>query len=260
VLSLEDVTDELRSERILAWGEMAQQVAHEVKNPLTPIKLGVQHIRRAWEDGTPDYEEILTRNVDTILIEIDRLAAIASSFSRFAAPTPAGDAPLEAVDLVRVVGEVLDLYAAGGGAVEFIFTKKSDLPPILGRSGELKEVLINLLENARAALPMGGKVVVEAEARGREVDLNVRDNGTGIPPELLARIFDPHFSTRSTGTGLGLAIVRRLVESWGGRVKAESRAEKGTVLRLRLLQWSARADPGPSDDEGVRGSVGSLDS
>jgi len=260
VLSLEDVTDELRSERILAWGEMAQQVAHEVKNPLTPIKLGVQHIQRAWEDGKPDYDAILNRNVEAILREIDRLAAIASSFSRFAAPTPAGAAPLEPVDLPKVVGEVLDLYAAGGGPVEFLYSEKGDLPPVLGRSGELKEVLINLLENARAALQSGGTVWMEAEWRGGVVELAVRDNGTGIPPELITRIFDPHFSTRTTGTGLGLAIVRRLVESWGGRVQAESWPGKGTVLRIRLRPWSAAGEADTTSIEGARGGVDPSDS
>jgi PAS domain-containing protein len=115
VLSLEDVTDELRTERILAWGEMAQQVAHEVKNPLTPIKLSVQHIQRAWEDRRTDYDTILSRNVEAILGEIDRLASIASSFSRFGAPRAAGE-PLEAVDLRRVIQETLALYEVASGA------------------------------------------------------------------------------------------------------------------------------------------------
>ncbi|MDX1566787.1 MAG: HAMP domain-containing protein, partial [Longimicrobiales bacterium] len=115
VLSLEDVTDELRTERILAWGEMAQQVAHEVKNPLTPIKLGVQHIRRAWEDQRPDFAEILRRNVDATLAEIDRLASIARSFSRFAAPGAAGEAPLVPVHLADVVEETLNLYSMDEG-------------------------------------------------------------------------------------------------------------------------------------------------
>jgi len=249
VISLEDVTDELRTERILAWGEMAQQVAHEVKNPLTPIKLGVQHIRRAWVDGHPDYEEILSRNVEAILIEIDRLAAIASSFSRFAAPSPAGLEPLERVRLDEVVGEVMDLYRAGGGPVRFEQADLGRIPPVLGRPGEVKEVLVNLLENARAALPQGGGVRVEAEEVEGQVELRVRDEGTGIPPELLPRIFEPHFSTRSTGTGLGLAIVRRLVESWGGSVSAESREGEGTVVRVRLRLGSERPDPAPAAEE-----------
>ncbi len=239
VLTLEDVTDELRSERILAWGEMAQQVAHEVKNPLTPIQLGVQHIRRAWDDRRPDFEAILNRNVEAILREIDRLAAIATSFSRFAAPTPAGVEPLERVVARDVVADVLDLYQAGEGAVTFSLHAEEPLVPVSAREGELKEVLVNLLENARNALPEGGLVRVELAPlnEDRAVELRVRDDGPGIPPEMLARIFEPHFSTRSGGTGLGLAIVRRLVESWGGRVWAESNPGKGTILRVHLPEW-----------------------
>jgi two-component system, NtrC family, nitrogen regulation sensor histidine kinase NtrY len=242
VISLEDVTDELRTERVLAWGEMAQQVAHEVKNPLTPIKLGVQHIRRAWEDGREDYGEILSRNVEAILPEIDRLAAIASSFSRFAAPTPAGEKPLERVDVARVVDEVLALYAAAEGPVRFSAHLDGDLPPVRCRAAELKEVLVNLLENARAALPEGGRVQIEGEPRVEGVELRVRDDGAGVPPELVTRVFEPHFSTRTSGSGLGLAIVRRLVESWGGTVRLESREGEGTLVRMALPGWRSGGD------------------
>ncbi len=244
VVSLEDVTDELRTERVLAWGEMAQQVAHEVKNPLTPIKLGVQHIRRAWEDGREDYGEILSRNVEAILPEIDRLAAIASSFSRFSAPTPAGEKPLERVDVAQVVDEVLALYAAAEGPVRFSTQLSGDLPPVRCRAAELKEVLVNLLENARAALPEGGRVRIEGEPGVEGVELRVQDDGTGVPPELLTRVFEPHFSTRTSGSGLGLAIVRRLVESWGGTVRLESREGEGTLVRLALPGWDSGEDAG----------------
>jgi two-component system nitrogen regulation sensor histidine kinase NtrY len=258
VLTLEDVTDELRTERILAWGEVAQQVAHEVKNPLTPIKLGVQHILRAWEDERPDYDEILRRNVDAVLEEIDRLAGIASSFSRFGAPTASTTGPLEAVPVAEVVGEVLDLYRAGEGPVEFDFVGEEGLPPVRARRGELKEVLVNLLENARTALPEGGAVSVEAFGANGKVDLRVRDNGSGIPPDLLPRVFEPHFSTRSGGTGLGLAIVRRLVESWGGTVRVESGPGTGTVVHIGLWRWRDEwIDP---RDRPPRGGVVPADS
>ncbi len=145
VLSLEDVTDELRSERVLAWGEMARQVAHEVKNPLTPMKLSVQHLQRAWEDGRPDFGEILHRNVEVVLREIDRLAAIARSFSRFAAPESAAQTPLEPVSIHRVAEEVMNLYRGGTGALAFRCTVSPDVPPVRSREAELREVLINLL-------------------------------------------------------------------------------------------------------------------
>jgi two-component system nitrogen regulation sensor histidine kinase NtrY len=248
VLSLEDVTDELRAERILAWGEMAQQVAHEVKNPLTPMKLSVQHLQRAWEDRRPDFHEILKKNVEVILREIDHLAGIARSFSRFGAPKAAGQLPLQAVSLSQVAEEVMNLYGGGKGALTFRCDISTGVPLIQARESELREVLINLLENSRAAIPSQGTVTVGAEVGGSSVEVQVRDDGTGIDPDLLPRIFEPHFSTRSMGTGLGLAIVRRLVESWGGNVTAESEVGKGTVVRILIPVWSGPAEDFPSLD------------
>jgi len=138
VLSLEDVTDELRTERILAWGEMAQQVAHEVKNPLTPIKLSVQHLQRAWEDRRPDFGDILGKNVGVILREIDHLAGIARSFSRFGAPQAAGEAPLEPVSIHAVTEEVMALYRGGEGALEFQWVIPRETPLVRARETELR--------------------------------------------------------------------------------------------------------------------------
>ncbi len=243
VVNLEDVTDELRSERILAWGEMAKQVAHEVKNPLTPIKLSVQHLRRAWQDRRSDFGHILDRNVGAILGEIDRLASISRSFSRLASPGAADEGPLVSVDVAVVVREVLDLYRGGG---ESAIRVESQLPPTLPRvrcrTDELKEVLLNLLENSRAAMPGGGVVRIGAKEPGggvRMVVVVVEDRGTGIPGELLPRIFEPQFSTRSTGAGLGLAIAKRLVDSWGGSLEVDSDLGRGTTVRVLL-----RAAPG----------------
>ncbi len=249
VMSMEDVTDELRTERILAWGEMARQVAHEVKNPLTPIKLSVQHVLRAWADRRPDFDGILTRNADAMLREIDRLASIATSFSRFGAPGAAGEAPLEGVRLQDAVEEVLALYSAGDGAIDFERDIPAGLPPARARESEVKEVLVNLLENARAAIPERGTVRVEARPESAGVALVVRDDGVGIPRELLARVFEPHFSTRSAGTGLGLAIVRRLVDSWGGTVTLDSAPGRGTTVTIHLPVWAP--DPGGHDDDGT---------
>ena len=249
VLSLEDITDELRTERILAWGEMARQVAHEVKNPLTPIKLSVQHIRKAWKDQKGDFEAVLEPNVEAILKEIDRLAEIASGFSRFGAPGPAGEVPLEPVDVGAVSRELLTLYRGGqGGPIDFTAEIPEDLPLISARETELKEVLSNLLENARAAIEGNGKVVIEAVSVATAVEIRVRDDGAGIPVDLMGRIFEPKFSTRSTGTGLGLAIVRKLVESWDGTVTAEVDHGEGTVIRMQLRPWTEDEPTGSEQD------------
>ena len=236
VVNLEDVTDELRSERILAWGELAKQAAHEMRNPLTPISLSVDHLRRAWNDRRPDFGRILETNVQVVLKEIDRLAAIARSFLRLASPGAGGEGPVVSVDAEAVANEVLDLYRGGG---ERRIRVVGALPRVMCRPDELKEVLLNLIENSRAAMPEGGSIRISAE-RGDEpsslATIVVEDEGSGVPSVLLSRIFEPKFSTRSTGTGLGLAIVRRLVESWDGSVEAESEVGKGTRIRLRLVR------------------------
>ena len=225
---------ELQSARVLAWGEMARQVAHEIKNPLTPIKLSVQHLRRAHHDGHPEFGRILEGSVFEILREIDRLSEIARAFSRYGAPAFASG-PLEAVDVAVVVREALTLYRHGDEGVRYHEVVDAGVPPVQARTGELKEVLLNLIENARAALDGSGEIVVRALAQDEVIELEVEDDGAGIAPELLERVFDPHFSTRTTGTGLGLAIVRRLVEGWGGSVSVDSRAGEGTRVSVRLL-------------------------
>ncbi len=251
VVAFEDVTDELRTERVLAWGEMARQVAHEVKNPLTPIKLSVQHIRRAWDDGRPDFDAILKKNVDAMIMEIDRLAAIAQSFSRFGAPDDAVPEPLAPVGLRRVIDEVLALYGGSDGPVRFFGDVPDDLPPVRARVAEVKEVLVNLLENARDAVKEGGTVRIEVSAGTSEhVAVHVVDDGPGIPLELLPQVFEPRFSTRSTGAGLGLSIVRRLVESWGGTLNLESTRGAGTRVSLYLKTW---------EEGGGRGGDGTGD-
>ena len=233
MITMDDVTAMARAQRVLAWGEMARQVAHEIKNPLTPIKLAVQHLRRAYGDRRPDFEHVLGESVDQILIEIDRLTDIARAFSRYGAP-PESAGPLETVLVSNVVQEALTLYRTGDTRVRYLDDIEYDLPAVFSRAGELKEVLLNLLENARDASSEGGIVVVSAKRDALAVELCVRDDGAGIPRDQLTRIFDPHFSTRTTGTGLGLPIVRRLVESWGGTVDAESEAGHGTTIRIRL--------------------------
>ncbi len=239
VVAMDDITDELRTERVLAWGEMARQVAHEVKNPLTPIKLSIQHIRRAREDRRTDFDDILVKNVDAILAEIDRLAGIAQSFSKYGAPGGEGDTPVIRVRVHEIVDDVMALYG-GGSSAPALFEQEvaPDLPPVRARTSELKEVLINLLENARAAINNGGVVRILGYQIDGRVVLAVVDDGSGIPEELLPRIFDPQFSTRSTGTGLGLPIVKRIVESWGGTVKVDSAIGQGTTVSVLLDPWS----------------------
>ena len=224
-----------RTARVLAWAEMARQVAHEIKNPLTPIKMSMQHIRRTYHDRSPKFPVILEDGVSQILVEIDRLKDIAATFARYGSPaTQPG--PLEALDLRQAAVEALALYRSAEGQIEYVIGMEHDLPPVWARRGELMEVFFNLLENARAALDgvQMGKVALTAADRADRIELMVQDNGTGIQPEALQRVFDPQFSTRTSGTGLGLAIVKRLVEGWGASISVQSEPGVGTRFTITL--------------------------
>jgi len=229
VVALDDVTSLSHAVRILAWGELARQIAHEIKNPLTPIRLGVQHLRRAYEASRGDFPDTLERTSRQILAEIERLDAIARAFSRFGAP-PSGTEPLGPVDAVDVARDVATLYALG--EAELVMVEGDGAPAILARRDELKEVLINLVENARAA--GARRVRVRAGAAAGGVEVSVEDDGRGIPAEDLPRVLEPQFSTTTSGTGLGLAICRRLVESWEGQIGVASEPGQGTTVTLRL--------------------------
>ena len=241
VVTLDDITDELRSARVLAWGTMARQVAHDVKNPLTPMKLAVQHLRRAWKRKDEEFEDILMRNVEVMLTEIESLATMAKSFRRFDVPGEDIGAPVAPVDAGDVVSEVVRLYGSGGSPITFRAVIPPDLPAVSARRDELKEVLANLLENSRRAVVEDGVIVVTARKFGGKVLIDVEDDGCGIPEAIQARIFEPRFSTRSGGSGLGLAIVSRIVTSWEGKVGVTSTEGEGAAVRLELKIWSEDA-------------------
>jgi signal transduction histidine kinase len=226
VMALNDVTDLSRAQRVLAWGEMARQVAHEIKNPLTPMRLGMQHLRRVYRERRNEFDGVLNETADRILAEIDRLDTIARGFSRFAAPAGAGQ-PLDRVDLEAIVGEVVELYRLAEEGCEVRLSAEQGSFGA-AREDEVKEVVVNLLENARTA---GARLVEITVGPGC---IRVADDGAGIPRELLPRVFEPRFSTNTSGSGLGLAIVRRLVESWGGEVEVSSEVGRGTVVAVRL--------------------------
>ncbi|MGH7559418.1 MAG: ATP-binding protein [Gemmatimonadales bacterium] len=232
--------DQERVARIVAWGEMASQVAHEIKNPLTPMRLGVQHLRRVHEDRDAPLGPVLDETAHRILAEIDRLDRIARSFSRFGVPASAGG-PLEPVSLPDVAREVADLYRIGGGDDGAAVILDVTAPmPAAARPDEVREALVNLVENARHAEARTVQLIVHGSS------VSVVDDGRGIPGDLLSRVLEPRFSTHTSGSGLGLAIVKRLVESWGGRLTLTSEVGRGTTVRLDL-EPATPAAPGTAD-------------
>jgi two-component system, NtrC family, nitrogen regulation sensor histidine kinase NtrY len=249
VVTLDDVTELARAQRVLAWGEMARQVAHEIKNPLTPIRLGVQHLRRARADARVDFDRVLDHNVNQILAEIDRLDEIARAFSRYGA-APGERARPDSVDVAAVVREVVSLERMGAES-ELVWEEEGVDAPVyaLALAPELKEVLLNVLENARhaAATRVCVSVAVLDDGNGTgRVGVSVRDDGHGIPADVLPRVFEPHFSTRTSGSGLGLAISRQLVEGWGGSITVESAAGRGTTVEIRLREATRSRSTTPS--------------
>jgi two-component system nitrogen regulation sensor histidine kinase NtrY len=222
-----------RAERVLAWGEMARQIAHEIKNPLTPIRLGVQHLRRARSDPRVDYDAVLNDNVKRILAEIDRLDEIARSFSRYGS-APADLAPSMAVDVAAVVKDVVALEQMGDRKVKWQL-RGADRPAwAMARKDEMRDVLLNVFENSRLA---GARhVAISVREDDGRVTIETVDDGAGIAPSVLPRIFEPHFSTRTTGSGLGLAVSRRLIEAWEGEIAITSEEGKGTRVLIVLVR------------------------
>jgi signal transduction histidine kinase len=214
---------------------MARQVAHEIKNPLTPIRLGVQHLRRARADARVDFDRVLEHNVNQILTEIDRLDEIARAFSRYGSAPDERQPPMP-TDIAAVVREVVALERMGGdGQVEWSLEGADAPATAMARTDELKEVLLNVLENARLAHASHVAVVVAPTLPGGPgVAISVRDDGHGISPNVLPRIFEPHFSTRTSGSGLGLAISRQIVDGWGGDIGVASTPGEGTVVTITL--------------------------
>lgn len=220
-----------RSERESAWKEMARQVAHEIKNPLTPMKLGIQHFQHTWDPHAPDAKVRLDRFTKSMVEQIDVLGRVAGDFSHFAQLSTTRDT---IVDVNEVAHGVVALFMGGEQASIGLNTS----PALLVRADRehLVRVLNNLIKNALQAIPEGrkGRVDVILKPEGPHALIEVRDNGNGISPADRERIFTPSFTTKSGGTGLGLAMVQRMVEQAGGRVWFETHQGQGTSFFVTL--------------------------
>ncbi len=230
----------VRAEKEAAWRDMARQVAHEVKNPLTPMRLAAEHIRRAWRDKHPQFDELLTRSVDVIVRQTESLKQIATAFSDFARLSGKRREPVDLADAVR---GVTDLYRATEGLTTRLDIAAGLAPAattVLADPDELRRVLVNVAKNAVEAMePSAAKpgtltVSLTRDAAAPFLVLRITDDGPGIPADVLPRLFEPYFSTKTSGTGLGLAICKRAIEDFGGSIGIESTAGKGTTVTIRL--------------------------
>ena len=221
-----------RTHRLEAWAEMARQVAHEIKNPLTPIQLSSEHLMRVNKDRGEPLTPVLEECVTAILSQVKLLRQISAEFSSFASrPTP-HPAP---TSLAELVTSVFEPYSTGlAGRVAINLDVPPSLPVVVVDRVLLARALTNIIENALHAMPGTGALNVKAEAGPSSVRLSVSDTGTGMDPEALRRIFEPYFSTKATGTGLGLTIAKRNVELNGGTILVQSAPSMGTTVTLEI--------------------------
>jgi two-component system nitrogen regulation sensor histidine kinase NtrY len=231
VLVIEDLTELIKAQQLAAWNEAARRIAHEIKNPLTPIRLSAERLLRKARQGDPELVKSIEQAEEIIVREVVTLQGMVDEFSRYARMPRPRPAP---VDLPRLVGETVHLYRdlKPGVAVEGEVDPKLTAVWIDGE--QIKRALINLLDNAVEATEAPGRVLVGAHPVNGHLEIQVADTGRGIPPESKEKLFLPYFSTKGRGTGLGLSIVHRIVTDHQGEIRVEDNAPRGTVFTVEL--------------------------
>jgi nitrogen fixation/metabolism regulation signal transduction histidine kinase len=238
VVVFDDITALLQAERDAAWREVARRIAHEIRNPLTPIQLSAERLRHKYLDTLDAASaEVLDRSTHTIIQQVEALKQMVSAFSEYAR-MPRME--LASLNLNALVREVLDLYGVGDTDVRFEMELDPNVANIEADAMRMRQVVHNLVKNAIEATrnsPQARISVVTrwiGEAPGPAVELRVEDTGPGIPQELIANLFEPYVTTKPKGTGLGLAIVKKIVDEHGGVVWAANRNDGGAGIYIRL--------------------------
>ena len=216
LIVFDDVTNLLRAERYALWGEVAQRLAHEIKNPLTPIQLSAERLSHKLRDklGVDD-AKILDRSTGTIVDQVAALKTMVNAFNEYSRNPAKISKP---VDINLLVADIEELYRAS--RAEIVVSLAPDLPRVMGDSGKLRQLLHNLIQNAEQATEgvTEPKIVIETELKNDMVCVKVQDNGPGFPDTLISRAFDPYVTSKAKGTGLGLAIVKKIIEEHAGEV------------------------------------------
>ncbi|HHH35715.1 MAG TPA: HAMP domain-containing protein [Gammaproteobacteria bacterium] len=237
VIVVEDITTLVQAQRDAAWGEVARRLAHEIKNPLTPIRLSAERLRHKFlARMDPGDAEVLERATHTIVQQVEAMKEMVKAFSEYAR-TPRLE--LRRTDLNTLIGEVLELYRGHGEQIRFHTALAEGLPPVEVDNGRMRQLLHNLIKNSEEAaegvlchITIGTRLIHDG---GLEmIELEVRDNGPGIPEEMMGRFFEPYVTTKPKGSGLGLAIVKKIVEEHGGIIWAENPEEGGAAIIIRL--------------------------
>ena len=248
VLVFDDITTLLQAQRDAAWGEVARRLAHEIKNPLTPIQLSAERMRRKFLGSMNEQDaQILERATHTIIAQVDAMKQMVNAFSEYAR---APDMHFSRFDLNQLITEVVDLYRAQDSSTELKLNLSPQLPNISADRVRIRQILNNLVTNSLEALEgrVGARVEVETQPseegqkQGGSVTISVTDNGPGFQRDLIGTVFDPYVTSKPKGTGLGLAIVKKIVEEHGGRIEADNQRTGGARIRILLpLGGSARS-------------------
>jgi two-component system nitrogen regulation sensor histidine kinase NtrY len=233
VLVFDNLTKLEKMQRMAAWREVARRIAHEIKNPLTPIQLSAQRLRRRYPEILAEPNSVFDQCTNTIITQVDELKRLVSEFSQFARMPKVQKSP---DDLVKLAKNTLFLYQEGHKNITFTCQEKVPIPIFSFDAEQIKRCLINLLDNAVAVLPDGGNIDIELslDQEKENVFLKVYDNGPGISKENKLKLFEPYFSTKKTGTGLGLAIVSTIVADHNGYIRVQDNEPAGSVFIIEL--------------------------
>jgi nitrogen fixation/metabolism regulation signal transduction histidine kinase len=256
VIVFDDISDVISAQRSIAWGEVARRLAHEIKNPLTPIQLSAERLQMKLEEKlAPQDAAMLNKGTTTIVNQVAAMKRMVDDFRDYAKTPPAVLAPL---DLNALVEEILGLYTVGDERDMIHVQFTSELPLVMGDATQLRQVVHNLLQNAQDAIlersdhsmPPRIDVITQAihypDSDGSQrtaIQLSVVDNGPGFAPKIMASVFEPYVTSKPRGTGLGLAVVKKIIEEHGGRIDIQNRQDASgaavVILFLKLAQTSA---------------------
>lgn len=224
-----------RSERESAWREMARQVAHEIKNPLTPMKLNIQHLQRTRGKGE-EYDKFLDRITDTLIEQIDNLSNIATEFSNFAKIPRARN---QVFFLAEQVSKIIGLYETQEGIDIEFHANGLEYIKVNADRDQLSRAIINLMKNSIQSIPEDkeGKVVINLNRNDHMAVIAISDTGEGIPDDLRDKLFSPSFTTKTSGMGLGLSIVKNIVENFSGHIWFETEPGRGSTFYIEIPVW-----------------------
>jgi two-component system nitrogen regulation sensor histidine kinase NtrY len=226
-----------KAEREAAWRDIARRVAHEIKNPLTPMKLSIQHLYNMFlEKDMESFEKVLIKTRDLISTEIDKLNRIATAFSDFAKLPRRNYEPLNINDVLE---DIVALYSLDK-KVEFVKELSPDLNKVNADHLEINRIFQNIIKNAVQSILQKGRIEVISANEGDFVIVKISDNGHGIEPEILNKLFEPNFSTKSTGMGLGLTITKKSLDDMKAQISINSKVNEGTTVIIKFRRYKTR--------------------